>query len=371
MSGGNGATGLAYVHGVMARAQVRISESSKRLAKASMPNYAVCPAGGEEYHEAMAESMHANNDGIGAMLEWNRLQVEREMERVNGQRHDRASDQPEIQTKWFRARGAAAMWPVVLMVIVVVVVMVLTKGCQTIDTGLPPVAENTGPAAGVVKRALVVGMRNSQLAGECPGADVDADVAALLFTEQGFMVQRLGDRQATRAAAISAMRDLIAGAEAGSLLCLYWSGHGGQTADRNGDEADGMDEYLCPWDAPLLDDDLAVLFDTIPAGVRVFCIFDTCNSGTMARRALRSPRIANPRTFRASMIVFAGCADGKSSFGGPQGGVFTGCLIDAWGDGVTYRQWFAGAVDMIGIDQVPIWTEYGDVSTWADGPALK
>lgn len=234
-----------------------------------------------------------------------------------------------------------------------------------------PAGGSAASSAGVVKRALVVGMVDSQLAGACPGADVDSDVAALLFTEQGFSVRRLNDRQCTRAAALSAMREMIAGAEVGSLLCLYWSGHGGQTADRNGDESDGMDEYLCPWDAPLFDDDLAVLFDKIPEGVRVFCIFDTCNSGTMARRALCSPRIANPRTFRASMIVFAGCADGKSSFGTAQGGVFTGCLIDAWGDGVSYRQWFAGAVDMIGIDQVPVWTEYGDVSTWADSPALK
>ena len=253
-----------------------------------------------------------------------------------------------------------------LVLAMVIIILVGAVGCVT----PPAVVVNPGPATGVVKRALVVGLRNSDLAGECPGADVDAEIATILFSEQGFSVRSLNDRQATRAAALSAMREMIAGADAGSLLCLYWSGHGGQMADRNGDEADGMDEYLCPWDAPLLDDDLAAVFDTIPAGVRVFCVFDTCNSGTMARRALRSPRVINPRTFRASMIVFAGCADGKASFGSPQGGIFTGHLIDSWGE-VSYRQWFTGAVSRIIIDQVPVWTEYGDVSTWADGPALK
>jgi hypothetical protein len=228
-------------------------------------------------------------------------------------------------------------------------------------------------ATGIVKRALCVGMRNSEYAGPCPGADVDAEVAAILFSEHSFLVTSLADRECTREAAMDALRDQIAGAGPGSLIAIYWSGHGGQQEDRNGDEADGMDETLCTWDGPLVDDDIARICDTIPAGVRVFAVFDTCNSGTMARKALRDPRVANRQGFRASMIVFAGCADGKSSFGDSQGGLWTTALIDAYTNGITYRAWFDSAVKKMSptVDQLPKWTEYGNCTEFANSPALE
>lgn len=127
MSDDTGRTGLAYVHGVMSRAQNRISASSKRLTNATMPDYESCPAGGQEFHEAMAESSHATNEGIGALLEWNRLQVEEKM--VRDQRNkpqQQGSDVPTFKTKWFTASGSGAMWPVALTV-VAILVYVLVK----------------------------------------------------------------------------------------------------------------------------------------------------------------------------------------------------------------------------------------------------
>lgn len=245
----------------------------------------------------------------------------------------------------------------------------------------PDVEPDHGAAAtGIVRRAVVVGMLRSQFAGLCSGADVDADIAAEMMRERGLATTTLRDRQCTRASALAAFEKSIAGAGPGSLLMLYWSGHGGQRADRNGDEEDGLDEYLCPWDQPLLDDDLAALCDTIPAGVRVFAMFDTCNSGTMARRALSRPRIVNPRTFKASLIVYAGCADGKSSFGGEQGGRLTTAWIDAWREGITYEDWFAAlealmlaANKHLSADeqQVPQYVEYGDCEAFRKMPALE
>lgn len=125
MTDGNGKSGLAYVLRDMEAAQTRMDGATLRLQAARMPDFTACPAGGEEYHAAMADASHAQSEGIGALLQWQAIQVRREMERANGQRHDRAGDQPEIRTKWFSARGAAAMWPAVVFAVVVVIVLIL------------------------------------------------------------------------------------------------------------------------------------------------------------------------------------------------------------------------------------------------------
>ena len=47
------------------------------------------------------------------------------------------------------------------------------------------------------------------------------------------------------------MRD----AKPNDSLFLHYSGHGGQQWDENGDEEDGMDEYICPVDGKNIVDD--------------------------------------------------------------------------------------------------------------------
>ena len=44
------------------------------------------------------------------------------------------------------------------------------------------------------------------------------------------------------------LRDTIATANPGDTVVITFSSHGGQVRDDNGDEADGLDEYLVPHD---------------------------------------------------------------------------------------------------------------------------
>lgn len=81
---------------------------------------------------------------------------------------------------------------------------------------------------------------------------------------------------------------LLDGARAGDSLLLHYSGHGTQVPDRIGDEVDGLDECIVPFDfdfdAPgLIDDDLRELFGGLPAGVKLTVIFDCCHCGTGTR----------------------------------------------------------------------------------------
>ena len=69
-------------------------------------------------------------------------------------------------------------------------------------------------------------------------------------------------------------------------VVIYYSGHGTQTPDKNGDEEDGMDECLVPSDfmeQGLIIDDMFFdcIWSKLPLSVKVTCIFDCCNSGTI------------------------------------------------------------------------------------------
>ena len=73
----------------------------------------------------------------------------------------------------------------------------------------------------------------------------------------------------------------------GDTLVITYSGHGTWVPDQNGDEPDGRDEALCPWDIGagkvLLDDEIGALFAHRAAGVRVLLISDSCHSGSVTR----------------------------------------------------------------------------------------
>jgi hypothetical protein len=106
---------------------------------------------------------------------------------------------------------------------------------------------------------------------------------------------------------------------------------------------------------------LGRLWQETPAGLRVFFITDTCNSGTNFKRWPRSLVAAMPRRYSGQLIHFGGCPDGESSYGSPQGGTWTTALIDAWDPEQSYSQWFDRAAKRMPRNQRPYYAEYGEV----------
>jgi hypothetical protein len=94
---------------------------------------------------------------------------------------------------------------------------------------------------------------------------------------------------------------LIDGTTAGDRVIFYFSGHGAQVVDENGDEGeDGFDEVLVPSDTRaeldgpdaglsgfISDDEIDVLIGSLP-GREIVLIIDSCHSGTITRGALSS-----------------------------------------------------------------------------------
>jgi metacaspase-1 len=113
------------------------------------------------------------------------------------------------------------------------------------------------------------------------------------------------NQRATKANILYRLEHMIQRAEAGDVLVFYFSGHGSQIRDRNGDElTDSLDELICPYDMDwdretyILDDDFDALFASLPPDVLLEAFFDCCFWGAGPRELSPEPR---PQSLRGDV----------------------------------------------------------------------
>jgi hypothetical protein len=253
----------------------------------------------------------------------------------------------------------------------------------------------------MAKRALCIGINDYPGTGsDLAGCVNDANDWAAALKVRGFSVRRLNDKKATGRAIREAIGGLLGRAKSGDLVVVQYSGHGSYVPDEDGDEPDGTDECLCPYDirskGPITDDDLFDLYSARPQGVRVLMIADSCHSGTVARFApIKTPptikgrhapqgkvRFLPPAVFlsrsdvaklgvrrairpssppgRYAALLIAGCQDTEYSYdatfeGRPNGAfsfVALRCLASLSAR-ATYRDWFAAIRKVLPSQQYP------------------
>jgi secreted trypsin-like serine protease len=116
------------------------------------------------------------------------------------------------------------------------------------------------------------------------------------FQYQGEQIMTLIDAQATRANILKAFDDwLIRDSAPRARVFFYMSSHGAQVPDLNGDEEDGLDETLVPYDTrvetqngkkvlrnQIIDDEIDERLKRI-ADRNVTVVIDACHSGTATR----------------------------------------------------------------------------------------
>lgn len=161
------------------------------------------------------------------------------------------------------------------------------------------------PIQGQTARALLVGIDKYPPASGWNEIHATNDISLLvpLLAQRRFASENvtvLLNSQATKDAITNALRQLASDSRRGDYIYIHFSCHGQQMADDNGDEADGLDEALIPYDAPrryaegvyegerhLRDDELGSLLDAIrrKAGAdgTVTLVLDACHSGTADR----------------------------------------------------------------------------------------
>src|SRR5262245_13145561 len=218
---------------------------------------------------------------------------------------------------------------------------------------------------------------NGVLAGCLNDAHAMHDIASKL----GYAPQLLLDADATSTNVLAALGSAAKRLRAGDILVVTYSGHGGQVADTNGDEDDGLDETWCLYDRQLVDDELAAMWQQFAAGVRILVLSDSCHSGTVTRDAFYQQlatgsvcpphyrglgtdgtiRVrAMPSAYRvsayqaqkqmydtvqwlsgsqikretsATVLLVSGCQDNQTSADGDKNGLFTQTLLEVWANG--------------------------------------
>lgn len=141
------------------------------------------------------------------------------------------------------------------------------------------------------KKACLVGINYRGQKGELRGCINDVLMMQQYLKAQGFTEVRI----LTEDVALKPTYDniitegflwLTAGAQPGDSLFFHYSGHGGQAADKSGEEADGMDETIIPLDyqqkGQIIDDIiLQKLVMPLPEGCRLTVLMDCCHSGSV------------------------------------------------------------------------------------------
>ncbi len=133
-----------------------------------------------------------------------------------------------------------------------------------------------------------------------PAVDV-ASIEVLLKHKFGFEdIRVLPEQQATRQGILAAIDQLIADTHPGDFDVFYYSGHGSRRLDTLSSK-NGFDQTIVPIDAwkgaeDIRDKELALLFDKIvyDKHAHLTAIYDSCNSGTMARGVTNSVLRALP-----------------------------------------------------------------------------
>lgn len=218
-------------------------------------------------------------------------------------------------------------------------------------------------------KALLIGVgQYANGENSLPGIPLDLKVMHGVARQMGYLdenILQLQDAQVTAEGVAAAIRDwLVEGVEADDRVLLYYSGHGSQVEDQNGDERDGFDEVLTMYDLAiedgdytgvLRDDDFNQLLSEIPSE-RVAVVVDACCSGTAVRghvlpqsaygadefvvksRGCRSVQTDSSLGFAESesvkgMVFLAAAQDGEESLATARGSLFTLALQQAVREG--------------------------------------
>lgn len=117
------------------------------------------------------------------------------------------------------------------------------------------------------------------------------DILVKYFSFLPADIVMLSNSRARKSAIVDGLKSMLGSGKEGDTLVFHYSGHGSQVPDMEGDEPDGKDEVICPYDFDwsdgfIKDDDMASLITGMRKGVRLEVILDSCHSGTGTREII-------------------------------------------------------------------------------------
>jgi hypothetical protein len=230
-------------------------------------------------------------------------------------------------------------------------------------------------AALAEQRALLVGVGKYSVPGiDLPGIDLDLERMQDTLNLMGFDDSQIHSLLDDKATSKNVFRELEIwlrqDVKPEDRVVFYFSGHGSNTPDLDGDESDGVDEVLVTHDVRrvrrdgraaltgvVTDDKLSSLIAAIPSE-NVWIIVDACHSGTVSRGVTmdnltlgtdpvfvksftytgmpEGKQFVFDREFQkdgeSNFVSISAAADGEKAIGTSSGGVFTIGLTETIAD---------------------------------------
>lgn len=156
------------------------------------------------------------------------------------------------------------------------------------------------------KYAFLVGISNYPIHGD-PEANwnpihggKDIEILKPILSKQGFIISAISNSSATAKSIRDHLKLLSKEVKSGSIVYIHFSVHGQVVEDLDGDESDGWDESIVPYDAQkkyrkciyegsshIVDDELNLYIGSIrkavgPTGF-VYVVIDACHAGSTYR----------------------------------------------------------------------------------------
>jgi len=163
---------------------------------------------------------------------------------------------------------------------------------------------------------LFVGITNYQSGNNLPHCADDARRMAQAFVSAGIIASGdtvvLTDHQATRANLRQAINRLSANLDDDGMLVVFFSGHGNNRPDQNGDERDGLDETIVLADGSMDDDELTSLLQRSRG--RELLALDSCHAGGFQADLARIPNSVGFYASREDQVSYVAPEHGAGGY---------------------------------------------------------
>jgi hypothetical protein len=140
-------------------------------------------------------------------------------------------------------------------------------------------------------KALIIGVgKYADPSANLPGIDLDVALFKRAVKKLGIKdenIKVLMDSQATESNIKYTAKNFLSNVDKNDRVFFYFSGHGSQVEDKNGDEPDGVDEFLVTHEFDgkkgfFTDDEVGEMLRKIPSDY-VYAFIDACHSGTATK----------------------------------------------------------------------------------------
>lgn len=176
------------------------------------------------------------------------------------------------------------------------------------------------------KKALLIGINYTNTPYQLNGCidDVNRMSEFLKDFNDIKILNDLTQTKPTKVNILNEFKNLLINSNSDDLLFFYFSGHGSYIYDKNNDEQDKKDEMIIGCDFnQVIDDELkSTLINYLKKDVTIFCLFDSCHSGTMldlkytyldTNNYDKYSENNNVTECQGNVIMISGCMDNQTS----------------------------------------------------------